>query len=94
MPKIVRIGNTIITTSFFFPRGANHMYIIINVLSKSTPSELMPERVQFSHPELTTGRPYQVYVRLLNKVKTYGMHEYSSTLPFLITLLNVNIGAA
>jgi hypothetical protein len=46
--------------SFFFPRGANHVYIIINVLEKSTPIELMPERVQFSHPELTTGRPYQV----------------------------------
>lgn len=68
------------------------MYILINVLSKSTPSELIPERVQFSHPELTTGRPYQVYVRLLNKVKIYGMHEYSSTLPFFITLLNVNLG--
>ena len=52
----------------------------------------MPERVQFSQPELTTGRPYHVYMRLLNKVKIYGMHEYSSTLPFFITFLNVNLG--
>lgn len=66
--------------------------MLMNVPSNSTPSELMLQTVMFSHPQLTTGKPYQLYVRQLNKAKIYGMHENSSTLAFFITLLNVNLG--
>ncbi|KAL6624698.1 hypothetical protein ACP70R_032019 [Stipagrostis hirtigluma subsp. patula] len=32
----------------------------------------VPETDRFSHPELTTGKPYQLYVIALNKARIYG----------------------
>ena len=63
----------------------------MNDISKSIPIELMRKTVKFFHPELTIGKPYQLYVRQLNGVRIYGMHENSPTLASLITLSNVNL---
>ena len=65
--------------------------MLMNDISKSIPIELMRKTVKFFHPELTIGKPYQLYVRQLNRVRIYGMHENSPTLASLITLLNVNL---
>jgi hypothetical protein len=63
----------------------------MNDISKNTPTELMRKTVKFFHPELTTGKLYQLYMRQLNRVRIYGMHENSPTLASFITLLNVNL---
>lgn len=62
----------------------------MNDASKSTIKQV-PETERFSHPELTTGKPYQLYVSVLNKAMIYGTHENSPTLASFITLLNVNL---
>jgi hypothetical protein len=41
--------------------------------------------------QLTTGNPYQMYVRQEKRVRIYGTHKNSTTLASLITLLNVNL---
>ncbi|KAL6619931.1 hypothetical protein ACP70R_035070 [Stipagrostis hirtigluma subsp. patula] len=35
----------------------------------------VPETDRFSHPELTTGKPYQLYVIALNKARIYGCNH-------------------
>ena len=44
----------------FFSLGANHTYMLMNAISSNMPNPLMVDTVMFSHPELTTGSPYQV----------------------------------
>jgi hypothetical protein len=63
----------------------------MNEASNSAPIALMVKTVTFSHPQLTTGNPYQLYVRQVKRVRIYGTHENSPTLASLITLLNVNL---
>ena len=63
----------------------------MNEVSNRIPKPLMVATVKFSHPLRTTGRPNQVYRRQFRSAMMYGMHESSSVLPFLITLLIVNL---
>lgn len=67
------------------------MYMKMNESSNIMPNPLMVIRRKFSQPELTTGKPYQVYNRQLNRAMMYGIHENSSVLRFAITLLKVNL---
>lgn len=63
----------------------------MNDISKITPIAQVPKSDRFSHPLLTTGKPYQLHVRALKRARMYGKHENSPTLASLMTLLNVNL---
>jgi len=63
----------------------------MNEVSSRIPKPLMVATVKFSHPLLTTGSPNQVYRRQFRSAMMYGMHENSSVLPFLVTLVKVNL---
>jgi hypothetical protein len=65
--------------------------MMMNENSKSTPIAQVPKSDRFSHPLLTTGKPYQPHVRALKRARIYGKHENSPTLASLMTLLNVNL---
>ena len=47
-------------TPTLFCLGANHRYKLMNDISKKTPIKQVPETDKFSHPQLTTGKPYQL----------------------------------
>lgn len=71
--------------------NANHIYVKMNEVSRTIPMALMVITGKFSNPQLTSGRPYQVYSRQFRKAIMYGTQENSSVLLFFITLLNVNL---